>query len=135
MEAKELRKGGKGEGGTKFMYQWMAAIERIVGSSTTEGATRGATAVNERKAKKCTRLNISKQWRGLVQDVWAVGDSEAVTMITAVAKMALKAQMEMWKIRCNIVHEKGEREEAKRKRDEEVEEALKACEKRWQKGD
>ena len=125
-EVKQLRRGGRGEGSDAYVYEWMQMINELVG---TDGG--GSTAEQVRKAKKASRVNISKQWRELVCTAWDVRGSQAVEMINAVAKVVLRGHHELWKVRCELMHAAGSKAGERAKMEEEVEQTIKLCERRW----
>ena len=125
-EVKQLRRGGSGEGSDAHVYEWMQMLNELVG---VDGG--GSTAEQVRKAKKASRVNISRQWRELVCTAWDVPGSQAVEMINAVGKVVLRGHHELWKVRCELMHAAGSKAGERAKMEEEVEQAVRLCERRW----
>ena len=125
-EAKLLRRGGTGEGSDDHAHTWMALMDELIGLDAA-----GSTAEQRRRAKKAGRVVLSKQWREMVCMVWKVRGSKAVEMINEVAKVVMRGHQELWKVRCELLHSAGSKAGERAQVEEEVEQAMALCEKRW----
>ena len=119
-----------GERSVEF-HKWMELVTDMIatpGDIREEGGM--AAKARSRMNKKLTRVNVDKRWREVVTGVFDVSESEAVEMLSQVGGTVIKAQLALWKVRSEAIHQGEKRGTEREELWKRVEEELTKMEKR-----